>query len=429
MVLNDKRLIDKNRSPLKMAGGGQAQNVHFRTACDPCSAAKVRCDKKHPACDRCVQFKLQCSYSHSRRHGRRSLRKKLAWEKMKIASTAIGDPALVNPPTLIAPAGTLPGPTGWNLSVPSPPAPFIGSQDSRPPWDCGEAEIDDTSTLFPSWPFGAGSGPGIDVDSFARWDMPDLSPPSPRLHSPEPPEPPETAHGDTARSAPIPIERQYTTPITISTHDCEAQAISILHSMQHGEMQEGATSCSTNPVRYAELNLRPSFDRVLATNKAALNGCARLMKCSCALCPHIILLHVSILSKVLFWYRIAATDKTSPSQNTESGTGDQENTARTTSQSPEEPPTPDQFSVSPTGIQIGVLSLDAGDESELRRVILLQELRRTENVIDELMNVDRTALDENGDDVVRSSVQWSLGGISRVREELRNVMEKIIRAR
>ncbi|KAI0453334.1 hypothetical protein F5B21DRAFT_286679 [Xylaria acuta] len=106
-----------------------------------------------------------------------------------------------------------------------------------------------------------------------------------------------------------PTEEQSPTLNTASTHDCEAQAIAILRSIQHGEMYEGATSCSINPILYAALNFRPRFDRVLATNKATLNGCARLMKFSCALCPHKILLHVSILSKVLFWYRVAATEK------------------------------------------------------------------------------------------------------------------------
>ncbi|KAF2969115.1 hypothetical protein GQX73_g4458 [Xylaria multiplex] len=340
---------------------------------------------------------------------------------MKIAdNTAIQDPALVTP-TLSAPAATLPDSTSWNPLHLSSSALSPGSQG--PSWNCEETELDDASTPFPSWPFADDSGAGIELDSLTRWDVTDLPLPSSRLHSPEPL---QLADRGTAQSTPMPVERQSTSSNTISTHDCEAQAISILRSMQHGEMYEGATSCSTNPIQYAELNLRPSFDRVLATNKAALNGCARLMKCSCALCPHIILLHVSILSKMLFWYRIAAMDKTGPPRGAENETSIEGNTTRASGQSPEDPPTPDQFSIGPTEIQIGMLNLDAGDEFELRRMILLQELRRTENVVDELMNVDRTALDKNGDEIIKSSVQWSLGGISRVREELQNVIQKII---
>lgn len=217
----------------------------------------------------------------------------------------------------------------------------------------------------------------------------------------------------------MPPEKRSLASNVVSKHYCEAQVISILRSMQHGELHEGATSCATNPVQYAGLNLRPSFDRVLATNKAALDGCARLMECSCALCPHIILLHVSILSKVLFWYRIAAANESRDPRATESRDG-----VSTGGSSQEDPPTPAQFGVVPTEVQISMLSLDAGDEASLRRMLLLRELHRTRKAIDELMNVDSTAL-ENGDDLVRSSVAWSLGGITRIREVLLDVIAKM----
>ncbi|KAF2177948.1 hypothetical protein K469DRAFT_601364 [Zopfia rhizophila CBS 207.26] len=42
------------------------QNVRLRLACDGCSAAKVKCDKKHPACDGCTNNQLECTYSASR---------------------------------------------------------------------------------------------------------------------------------------------------------------------------------------------------------------------------------------------------------------------------------------------------------------------------------------------------------------------------
>ncbi|KAI1419305.1 hypothetical protein F5Y12DRAFT_778694 [Xylaria sp. FL1777] len=401
-----------------MAGNGSEQNIHFRTACDPCSRAKVRCDKKHPACDRCVQFKLQCLYSHSRRHGRRALRRRLAYEQMKIpTSTGTEDLALITA-IPIAPAVSFPDPPKWSPSLPSS-ALLMGGQDPQPLGSYEEDEVDDTLALLSSIPLGGHSGAAeISINPFTSWDLSDLSPSTAVIHHSL--RHSELACGETSQGTPASIERLPTVSNPVSTHDCEAQAISILRSMQHGEMHEGATSCSTNPIRYTELNLRPSFDRVLAINKAALDGCARLMKCSCALCPHIILLHVSILSKVLFWYRIATIDKTNYPRDIES-----QSSPHTLSQSPEDPPTLAQFSVTPTRIQIGALNLDTEDETSLRRVLLLRELRRTEGVIDELINVDRTALDENGDDVVRSSVQWSLGGISRVKEELQDAIQKI----
>ncbi|KAI0188481.1 hypothetical protein EV127DRAFT_434188 [Xylaria flabelliformis] len=399
-----------------MSGDRQVQKTHFRTACDPCSSAKVRCDKQHPACDRCVQFRLQCSYSQSRRHGRRSWRKIVPNGPMKRAmNTVIGDRVPVTT-SLLTPAIASLSPA--NPLLLSPSVPLMVGQGRDPLLSYGQQEVDEASALPSSWLPEDGFGAGLDIGLYSSWNMANLSPPSL--------EPDTIPALEPSHHIPTSIEGQSPTVVTTSIHDCEAQAISILRSMQHGEMYEGATSCSSNPIRYASLNLRPSFDRVLATNKAALNGCARLMKCSCALCPHIILLHVSILSKMLFWYRIAAAEKKkSSSEPAKSGID-----AHTASQFPEEdPPSPGKFSVSPTGIRIGILDLDAEDEYDLRLVLLLRDLRKTENVIDELMNVDRTALDESGDDILKSSVQWSLGGIARVKEELQDLIKKIKQAR
>ncbi|KAJ3564411.1 hypothetical protein NPX13_g7854 [Xylaria arbuscula] len=390
-----------------MAGNNAAQSVHLRTACDPCSTAKVRCDKKHPACGRCAQFKLQCSYSHSRRHGRRTtLRKRPGYRRIGIfnTSTAAEDTAITTA-VPIAPAVPLLTPASYNTLPPSTTL-SIGGYHPTGSVTTGEVGLNDPS-LLSTWSFGDDAAAnGIDVGAFADWEIPDL----PLL---------EPASSGTAYSTLTPLEKRSPASNVVSKHDCEAQAILILRSMQHGELHEGATSCATHPVQYAELNLRPSFDRVLATNKAALDGCARLMECSCALCPHIILLHVSILSKVLFWYRIAASNETDVPRSSQS-----QNSVSAGSLSPEDPPTPAQFSVAPTEVQVGMLDLNAEDEASLRRMLLLRELYRTRKVVNELMNVDRTAL-EKGDDLVRSSVEWSLGGIARVKEALGDVIEKM----
>lgn len=201
-----------------------------------------------------------------------------------------------------------------------------------------------------------------------------------------------------------------------STHNCEAEAISILNSMQHGEMYQGLTSCSTDPAQaYATLILSPSFDRVLAVNKAAREGWNKLVRCSCALCPHLLLLYTSILSKMLFWYRIAATEKLEDDGASSSGGS---------RYSSDEAPTVDRFSVRPTAVQVGILSLDAEDQAHMRRVLLLRELRTTAKAIDDLLAVDRTSL-ENADEFIRTGVQWALKGISRHRDELQSIIQTV----
>jgi hypothetical protein len=44
--------------------------IRLRSACDACSSAKTKCDKKQPVCDRCQASGFICSYRPSRRHGK-----------------------------------------------------------------------------------------------------------------------------------------------------------------------------------------------------------------------------------------------------------------------------------------------------------------------------------------------------------------------
>ncbi|KAJ2990599.1 hypothetical protein NUW58_g758 [Xylaria curta] len=283
-----------------------------------------------------------------------------------------------------------------------------------------------SSVHGPTWSFPDGAQPVIEIDlgSIENWEssdlLPSVSPIGGSLNATVP------SQGG-ATLGPSPGASPAST--TNNTHDCEARAISILCSLQHGEMHPGATSCSTNPTRYADLNLTPSFDRVLSVNKDALDGWSKLMECSCASCPHLLILYLSILSKMAFWYGIAATERSQPPVNTEASTK-APNSSKGTMSSPSlrYPPTVDQFSVRPTRIQVGILSLDAEDQANLRRILLLRELRRAKMAIDELMRVDRSALQE-ANEAVRRSVQWSLGGITRVEEELKDMIERVSQLR
>ncbi|KAI1172259.1 hypothetical protein F4777DRAFT_520880 [Nemania sp. FL0916] len=404
-----------------MAGDVTAQTVHFRTACDPCSVAKVRCDKKHPACDRCLQIKLPCSYSESRKHGKQLWRKRLSRRRMRSpkedghqTGTALGTTATYVP---APPAATLLEQPGWNNL---PPSRVSASTQLAQPNDLismsnpGQHMTLDTPALQPAWP---DFDIQIDMDSFADWELADMSSCAPPA----------------LESVPVPILNDRSsvprspndTASTYSAHDCESRAISLLRLLQHSEMQEGARSCSIDPERYGELNLAPGFDRVLAVNKTVLDGWCKLMECSCALCPHLILLHVSILSKMLFWYRVAAREKPPCSEDADGLDSISSTSSSTASQSSLDPPTPDRFTVRPTKVQVGILSLDAEDQANLRRSLLLRELRRAEKAIDELMKVDRSTIENQGDETIRHSVQWALGGIARLKGELQDVIKLV----
>jgi hypothetical protein len=142
---------------------------------------------------------------------------------------------------------------------------------------------------------------------------------------------------------------------------------------------------------------------------------------------------------MLFWYRIAARDSFAAStavsavseqrgdssdkayrRNSEDGPG--------ASQQRDAPPTPDRFAVDLTAIQVGGLRLDAEEQADLRRALLLRELRKTEKAIDQLTDVrrpDDDAADGEVDDIMRSAVAWSVSGIAQVRAQLREVMQQV----
>ncbi|KAL1880926.1 hypothetical protein Plec18167_003461 [Paecilomyces lecythidis] len=165
-------------------------------------------------------------------------------------------------------------------------------------------------------------------------------------------------------------------------------------------MRQGLMSCSTDPAHvYADLELAPTFDRVLAVNKAALNGWSKLMK--------------------------STTEKTPPSGDEESDGSTSINGSNTVGSTPQEAPTSDRFSVRPTTIQAGALDLDAEDQADLRRTLLLRELNRMENAIYELMNADRKEFEDNADESIRRTVKWSLAGIPQLNEELQDVIQKV----
>ncbi|WZH41930.1 Fusarubin cluster-transcription factor [Fusarium acuminatum] len=131
-----------------------------------------------------------------------------------------------------------------------------------------------------------------------------------------------------------------------------------------------------------------SIDTVLSVNKAALANLTPLLKCPCGRNPHIAMLHSAILSKVIFWYRVAVT-------------------ARYHSEGVE---------LRPMKIQLGMLDLDDEDQATLQRAVLLRELRKAEKVMD---TFDSFSVREDG------VPGWHASAVRDMREELQAIIQKI----
>lgn len=96
-----------------------------------------------------------------------------------------------------------------------------------------------------------------------------------------------------------------------------------------------------------------SMDTLLATNKAALSELTQMLECRCAEKSHVALLHLTILSKIVFWYNVAVSTR----YNSE------------------------RVELKPLEIQFGVLDLDDDDYATLHRAVLSRELQKAGNAL------------------------------------------------
>jgi Aflatoxin regulatory protein/Fungal Zn(2)-Cys(6) binuclear cluster domain len=135
-------------------------------------------------------------------------------------------------------------------------------------------------------------------------------------------------------------------PCAPANHNCEMEAMSILQSLYLSPGGDQADPLSI-----------PTLDTVLVANQAALARLTSLLTCSCAKDPHIALLHGAIVSKIIFWYRAGVT-----------GQGQTEGVAGA-------------VPLRPMEMQLGILDLDADDQTTIQRTVLLRELRKAEKAL------------------------------------------------
>ncbi|ENH69488.1 hypothetical protein FOC1_g10011844 [Fusarium oxysporum f. sp. cubense race 1] len=146
--------------------------------------------------------------------------------------------------------------------------------------------------------------------------------------------------------------------------------------------------CKSSPMPQKQTCSTPSIDTVLSVNKTALTSLIPLLKCHCARNPHIAMLHSAILSKVIFWYRVAVTARHYT----------------------------DGVELRPMKIQLGMLDLDDEDQATLQTTVVLRELRKAEKVMEAF---DSFA---GGDD---GELDWHVVAVMNMREELQGIIQKI----
>ncbi|KAF5021124.1 hypothetical protein F66182_6824 [Fusarium sp. NRRL 66182] len=373
--------------------------VRLRLACDACTTAKVRCSKTHP-CERCEDMGLEkeCYYSASRRHGKRARHRKTASETQRSSSSS--DTA--TPATLTTPGCGFSGAHyGSDLT-------WEDCRSNAPSYPA--SKLDSELEMLDSWAF-------HNIDLTLEFDHVNYIP----LADPWKTLAPASELSPSQSSGLISPESSLSTEQTLSIktgtpastisgsssmqgprqlHDCEAMALKLLRSLHcNSNMDQNADICTEHPQHNtAASNMAlanqtctmPSIDTVLFANKAALNNLMPLLKCPCARNPHIAILHSAILSKVIFWYRVAVTAR----YHTEG------------------------MELRPMKIQLGMLDLDEDDHAMLQRTILLGEVRKAEKVMEAFDSYSK------GED---EGPSWHASAMKNMREELQAIIQKIKR--
>lgn len=326
------------------------QPIRLRQACDACTAAKVKCDKGRPACQRCLDGNELCQYSPSRRHGKRARRPKANSNQQ--ASTISDYSSLSHSATDLFNWGAID-----QISTASDTIPGF------PPEDDPDFSSHISSADISLWTYLESPEALHIVDqehtqstSESRHDGStslDLRTPPSSLD--------KTKVNNSTEDITMSIDQ----PSTSTSHsnpdhavECEARALSVLRSLQYSP---GTRRMSTHNLLRSENNLNiqrlahsvDSIETLLATNKSALSSLTQMLTCTCADNAHVALLHMTILSKIVFWYNVAVT-------------------ARYCSE---------RVDLKPMDIQTGVLDLDDEDRASLHRVVLGRELERAMGVI------------------------------------------------
>jgi hypothetical protein len=142
------------------------------------------------------------------------------------------------------------------------------------------------------------------------------------------------------------------------------------------------------------------LDQVLHFNRAAIERLARLLKCPCAKSGHRVMVHASIVSRILIWYQQAAGWTGGPSGEVKPSTV---TASSSDSASPTlSPPTTDAettispmlvqstgFAVTQVSISMGSFDIDNQDlQSAIRAQLVLSELKKMATLIDRFVSQD-----------------------------------------
>ncbi|KAI9731501.1 MAG: hypothetical protein M1834_004621 [Cirrosporium novae-zelandiae] len=359
----------------------------LRASCDGCYLSKVKCTKERPTCHRCTNLSMICKYSPSQRMGKPRASRQASdlantHHRKSSTSTSINtsitmtrpepEAAFVDPnnsfqhwegPTFqnqLGFSGFLPvtndfdggvnnmawtdsmmvdGDSGGsnyggsiNDSSRNSSIVFTRNSFSKSATSLMDHQLNsqDSSVTLKQWgdmnqtPYAPMSEDlSVIQDEFPSQSY--FSPPSYDCFTESPP-----------GCLPSPPEVNYTPN---HHHDCAGLTLSTMHNVHLASNQP----CS-----------RPTIDKVLTHNKAALHNAHTLLNCPCPREPHMIIMLSVIISKLLSWYQALGRISIADAQNV----------------------------APPSSLTVGEYRLEGDDADRIRVQLVLNELRKIEKLVE-----------------------------------------------
>ncbi|KAF7541314.1 hypothetical protein G7054_g672 [Neopestalotiopsis clavispora] len=312
----------------------------LRSSCDGCGAAKLKCDRRQPTCGRCADLGLTCIYGVSRKMGKPPRdrlqlsasrgkspgdRRPSSAEKRKFddADFQCHRPRRSGSETMSTLSAT--SSTSSNNEMESAWGSVSGDEfgsmgtsnttmlDAFPPltnfasMDLGDWALTDELS--------SNNMDKLDPDLLATFEWPDFD------STATPPPYGQQSHSDPLGSMPMPFKADKLSPPTDGCN-CLRETHEILHNLSLINPDKTPTPLAPGPMITGAGQF--PLDYVLNLNRECSEHLSRLLNCSCIGCPHLGLLHASIISQILMWYHqegassIATPNHLSPFMNTKS---------------------------------------------------------------------------------------------------------------
>ncbi|TVY23141.1 Fusarubin cluster-specific transcription factor [Lachnellula hyalina] len=333
----------------------------LRSSCEECGNAKVRCNPSgQPECSRCIALGLICVYGISRKFGKPPrkrgpdldisnsflCKKRATWTAGSCENLTIGGSEQsrdVNRSAQFSSASSVSN----NPPVPSSihaPSSIYQQEHSGPPFM--------TSFSVDEWP---------QLDIWGSLDIPPLS----------------TSALEPATN----LSRSFDTP---NSHSCPRGSYELFRDLICPGPFLHAPEVSSDTVS-------AQLDQVLIFNRDAIDRLNRLLECPCAKSGHRVMVHASIISRILIWYQQAAGSTGCNAMAASSPSG-----SASSSSSPPSGATTDTdtasspmlvqstgFAVAQVPVSMGTFNIeDQNLQAIIRNQLVLSELKKTADLID-----------------------------------------------